>query len=41
MLIPMVGFTSCSKNSNLKFDPVTTIIQELIKKGTDDNSGRQ
>ena len=40
ILIPM-GSTSCSKDSGtLKFDPVTTVIQELIKKGVNDDSGR-
>ena len=40
MLIPM-GIIGCSKNAELKFDPITTVIQELIKKGAHDYSGRQ
>jgi len=39
MLIPM-GSTSCSKNAELEFDPMTTIIQKIIK-GANDDSGRQ
>ena len=38
MLI-LMGSTNCSKNTELEFDPLTTIIQKLIKKGTSDNSG--
>ena len=40
MLIPM-GSTNCSKNTEFDFDPLTTIIQKIIKKGTNDDSGRQ
>jgi hypothetical protein len=36
-----MGITNCSKNAEFKFDPVTTVIQELIKKGANDYSRRQ
>ncbi len=39
MLIPM-GLTNC-KNMEIKFDPTTAVIQKIIKKGVDDNFGRQ